>query len=119
MSSPRPAPRVAVATVAYAGLAVLVVSVAVTWGGGRGSTIPGLPSAGIVVATAIPVMRVLGLLAATGVGAMLLTIIVLEPHPGGRLAERGRRLARRAALTLALWSAIALAQCVLAAADLL
>lgn len=119
MSSPRPAPRVAVATVAYAGLAVLVVSVAVTWGGGRGSTIPGLPSAGIVVATAIPVMRVLGLLAATGAGALLLTILVLEPHPGGRLAERGRRLARRAALTLALWSAIALAQCVLAAADLL
>jgi putative copper resistance protein D len=114
----RPGGTVQVAVLAV--LLALATGLAAAWTGARGEEIPGLPSAGEVVAHAGPALRGLSLGVATAAVAVLLRLVVLRPHRrDGTLDARSRRLLRTAGAAFVGWAVLAALQSIVTASDLL
>ena len=107
-------------------VAALLVAAAALWTGGAidARTLPGLPDAGRVTPWALPLLRVLGdLAAAATVGCLLATAFAVP----GRLDDRGRRRVsphgyrwlRAAALAAAIWAVATAGALVFTLSDLL
>jgi putative copper resistance protein D len=107
-------------------VSALLVAAAVLWAGGAidARALPGLPDAGTVTPWALPLLRVLGdLAAAVTVGCLLATAFAVP----GRVDERGRRRVsphgyrwlRAAAVSAATWAVATVGALVFTLSDLL
>jgi putative copper resistance protein D len=125
-AQPRPVGVRAPAVLGAAVVAALFVAAAALWSGGAidARALPGLPDAGTVTPWALPLLRVLGdLAAAVTVGCLLATAFAVP----GRLDDRGRRRVsahgyrwlRAAAVAAATWAAATAGALVFTLSDLL
>jgi putative copper export protein/cytochrome c oxidase assembly factor CtaG len=101
---PRPRPFLLLAAIGVVGLLVAGLTLLLS-GGGPQSSVPGLPTAGLLTGWGLPLMRVLADLAAVGCVGALLVGAVLTPSGAGPLAGACARAVAAASSWAAGWAA--------------
>jgi cytochrome c oxidase assembly factor CtaG/putative copper export protein len=100
---PRPRPFLLLAAIGVAALVVVCLTLLLSGGGPR-SSVPGLPTAGLLTGWGLPAVRVLADLAAVGCVGALLVGAILTPSGAGPLAGACARAVAAASSWAAGWA---------------